>query len=94
MRIGSHVAVAILVSSLATGCVERILQVRTEPPRASVTVNAENAGASGENGILEHPFTYYGTVDVIARAPGHISRRELVTLSPPWYQIFPVDFFA
>jgi len=90
----SRLAAMVLFPSLATGCVERILQVRTEPPRAFITVNAENAGSSGEDGILAHPFTFYGTVDVTARAPGHLSRRELVTLAPPWYEIFPLDFFA
>ena len=94
MRIPSRLAAAVLVPLPVTGCVERILQVRTEPPRASITVNAENAGSTGDDGMLEHRFTYYGTVDVTARAPGHLSRRELVTLDPPWYQIFPIDFFA
>jgi len=94
MRIPSRLAAAVLVPFLGAGCVERILQVRTEPPRASITVNAENAGSTGDDGLLEHRFTYYGTVDVTARAAGHLSRRELVTLDPPWYQIFPIDFFA
>jgi hypothetical protein len=94
MRVPLRLAPALVLLSATSGCVERILQVRTEPPRAAITVNAENAGASGEDGLLEHPFTFYGTVDVTARAPGHLSRRELVTLSPPWYQIFPIDFFA
>ena len=94
MGITFRLAAMVLFPSLVAGCVERILQVRTEPPRASITVNAADAGASGENGILEHPFTFYGTVDVTARAPGHVSRREFVTLAPPWYQIFPIDFFA
>src|SRR5688572_33165029 len=80
MRIPSRLAAAVLVPFLGTGCVERIVQVRTVPPRASITVNAENAGSTGADGMLEHRFTYFGTVAVTARAPGHLSPREPVPL--------------
>jgi hypothetical protein len=94
MRLAVRISLALLPIAACMGCVERILQVRTEPARAAITVNGEDAGATGTDGVLEHPFTFYGTVDVTARASGHLSRRELVTLAPPWYQLFPVDFFA
>lgn len=77
----------ILAAFLGTGCVERILQVRSDPPGARVYVNGEDAGETP----CDHPFTFYGTVDVVVRAPGTVSSRKLVSLSPPWYQIFPLD---
>jgi hypothetical protein len=86
---------ALVAATLAlTGCVERILRVRTDPPRSAIYVNGDSVGATSDDGVLAHPFTYYGTVDVTARAPGHYSRREYIALEPPWYQIFPLDFVS
>ena len=80
----------------ASGCVERILQVRSDPPGAVAYVGGEKAGTTP----CDHPFTFNGTVDVTLRGPseptrwGYLSHREMVTLSPPWYEIFPLDFFS
>jgi hypothetical protein len=90
----SRTALVLLFSVSATGCVERILQVRTNAPLASVYVNGDPAGITGEDGNLDHRFIYYGTVDVTVRAPGHLSDRKLVEMNPPWYQLFPIDFVA
>jgi hypothetical protein len=87
-------ALLTLLAALSTGCVERLLQVKTNVPRASVYVNGDPAGITGEDGLLEHPFTYYGTVDVTVRAPGYLSDRKFVEMNPPWYQLFPIDFVA
>ncbi len=73
-----------------TGCVERLLQVRSDPPGASVYLNGEKIGETP----LEHRFTFYGTVDVSLRAKGQLAHRELKTLTTPWYQVFPVDLFS
>jgi hypothetical protein len=80
----------------ASGCVERILQIRSDPPGAVAYVNGEKVGTTP----CDHPFTFYGTVDVTLRGPpepkrwGYLSHREMVTLSPPWYEVFPLDFFS
>jgi hypothetical protein len=73
---------------LGAGCVERLLQVRSAPPGARVYLNGEEIGQTP----CDHPFSFYGTVDVTVRAPGYLSQRQLVSLSPPWYQFFPMDF--
>jgi hypothetical protein len=84
----------LLLAAFASGCVERLLQVKTNTPRASVYVNGDPVGVTGEDGNLDHPFTYYGTVDVTVRAPGYLSDRKFVEMSPPWYQLFPIDYVA
>jgi hypothetical protein len=53
-------------------------------------VNGDEVGKTP----CDHPFSFYGTVDVTLRAPGHLSYRELKPLSPPWYEVFPIDFFT
>ena len=80
----ASLAALLLVGS---GCVERILQVRSDPPGAAVYVNGARAGETP----LDHRFTFYGTVDVAVRAPGHLSHTEVKTLPSPWYQLFPID---
>ncbi|MGQ9590211.1 MAG: PEGA domain-containing protein, partial [Planctomycetota bacterium] len=72
------------------GCVERILAVRSDPPGARVFVDGREVGMTP----CEHEFSFYGTVEVTVRAPGHVSHRELAPLPAPWYQVFPLDFFA
>jgi hypothetical protein len=81
-----------MVASLAVlpGCVERLLQIRSDPPGAEVTVNGEPAGVTP----LDHPFTFYGTFEVTLRARGRRSVHTLEPIRPPWYEIFPLDFFA
>jgi len=74
----------------STGCVERLLQVRSTPSGANVYVNGDEVGKTP----CDHPFSFYGTVDITLRSPGHLSHRELNTLSPPWYELFPLDFFS
>jgi hypothetical protein len=73
-----------------TACVERLLQVRSDPPGAKVFVNGDEVGTTP----LDHAFTFYGTVEVMLRAKGCMSYRELKPLYPPWYEIFPIDFFS
>lgn len=85
----TFLSLVVLTTALAsTGCVERLLQVRSQPPGAAVYVNGEEVGVTP----CDHAFSFYGTVDVTLRAPGYVSYRELKTLSPPWYQFFPMDF--
>lgn len=84
----SLLAAAALAS--ATGCVERILAVRSDPPGARVFVDGREVGTTP----CDHEFSFYGTVEVTLRAPGRLSRRELATLPAPWYQVFPLDFFT
>lgn len=74
----------------STGCVERILQVRSDPSEASVYINGEPAGATP----LEHSFDHYGTFEVALHAKGYFSQRVLKFVGPPWYETFPLDFFS
>jgi PEGA domain-containing protein len=76
--------------SLAPGCVERLLQIRSEPSGAEVFVNGQRAGLTP----LDHRFDFYGTFDITLRAKNHFSSRVLEPVRPPWYQLFPIDLVA
>ncbi len=80
----------VLLSSLlllASGCVERRLLVRSDPPGAAIYVDGAYLGEAP----VELPFDTYGTRTVLARRPGYTPVRRLVALDPPWYQYFPFD---
>ena len=91
-RTGRHRTWAVVAATLMVlpGCVERLLQIRSDPPGAEVTVNGEPAGVTP----LDHRFTFYGTFEVTLRARGHRSLHRLEPVRPPWYEFFPLDFFA
>ena len=79
-----------LAALLASGCVERLLQVRSEPPGARVFVNGQEVGETP----LDHSFSFYGTLAVVLRRSGYESHQAVVKLEPPWYEYFPLDFLA
>jgi len=72
------------------GCVERRLFVRSDPEPAQVFLDGEPRGQTP----LRIPFTYYGTRELVLRAPGRRARRLAVEILPPWYQITPLDFVS
>lgn len=80
-----------LVASLllpASGCVRRRLTVRTNPPGAAVYVDQHPIG----NTPVSVPFTYYGTRSIEVIRDGYRTEKVLRTISPPWYEIPPLDF--
>ncbi len=87
-------ALAALSALLVGGCVERLLIIRSEPPGARVWVDAVEIGRTP----IEVPFEHYGTREVLLRIEGSDpprgSARTLVTLSPPWYERFPIDVLS
>lgn len=79
--------VLLLVTS---GCIRRRLMVRSNPPGASVYVDKQLIGTTP----TASSFTYYGTREIEVVADGFRTEKVLRTISPPWYQIPPFDFFS
>ncbi|MGO8704364.1 MAG: PEGA domain-containing protein [Candidatus Brocadiia bacterium] len=76
-------------AALLTGCVERTLILRSDPPGATVVVNGDEAGVAP----AKLHFETYGTYEVVMSAPRHHRLRALVPVRPPWYEKVPFDFF-
>ncbi len=90
-RKATRLALFFAIPLFGSGCVERLLKIRSDPPGADVFVNGKKiVGATP----LDYPFSFYGTVGVVLRHERFESKRIPKTLSPPWYEIFPLDFFA
>lgn len=80
---------ALLVAGLSqAGCVERFLAIHSDPPGAVVYVDGEKVGTTP----CEISYVWYGTRLVVLELRGYTLVRQEVTLSPPWWQIIPIDF--
>lgn len=82
--------VASLVALLPVGCVERKLTINTEPQGALVLLNDEQIGTSP----VAVSFNWYGDYWVRARKEGFETLETHRDLPAPWYDHFPLDFFA
>ena len=81
----------------AAGCVERRLLIRSNPTNAPVWVNQEFVGRTP----FDHDFAHYGVyglrVGPIRDEQDELLREEVRTAyaaRAPWFQTFPIDFFA
>ena len=73
-----------------SGCLRRCMTVRTNPPGAQVYIDRQLIGASPAS----TSFLYYGTRHIEVVADGYRTEKVLRKLSPPWYQLPPLDFIT
>ena len=83
------VATILLIPALA-GCVEREFYIRSDPPGALVFLDGVPRGSTP----LKIPFEHYGEREVELRLASYAVHHERIGISPPWYQVFPLDFFC
>lgn len=91
---GALALAALLLALLAPapGCVERRLEVKTDPPDAVVTVDGRELARATPGGPAVLAYEHYGIRSVVVRREGMKAQDRLVTLDPPWWQVFPLDF--
>lgn len=80
----------VLPALLLAGCVERTIFVRSAPPGAQCVIDGQPVGTTP----CELKFNWYGDREIVLSKPGFKSLKKLEPVPPPWYQIFPLDFFA
>jgi len=78
---------AVLVGTLAAGCVERTMKISTTPPGALVIVNDEEVGVSP----VKFSFLWYGDYEILLRKQGYHTLRTHYRVDPPWFQLPPID---
>jgi hypothetical protein len=83
-----RLVVAGLLVALASGCVERTLNIQSEPPGATVYLDGFDVG---QTPIKQLRFDFYGTREIVAVRPGHRTERRVVEIDAPWWQHFPLD---
>lgn len=72
------------------GCVHRRMTINSNPPGARVLLDGDEIGETP----TAVDFTHYGTREVMLQKDGYDTVKTMQTVPPPWYQIFPVEFFA
>ncbi len=78
------------VTSALTGCVERRLEITSEPAGAMVFLADEPIGRTP----LTVPFTWYGDYEVILRLDNHQALQTHAQINAPWYDIPPWDLVS
>lgn len=90
IRLLTLCVLALTFLSTCSGCVERRLLIRSNPPGAMVYVDDYQIGVTP----IGTSFTYYGTRKIRLVKDGYQTLTVYEKISPPWYQIPPFDFFA
>ena len=84
-------AVALILMGFATtGCVQRRMMIRTDPPGALVYVDDYEIGTTP----IACNFTYYGTRKIRLVKDGFETVTVEQPIRAPWYQIPPLDFVS
>ena len=71
-----------------SGCVERYLEIATNPAGARLVVNGTPVDAPSPATV---PFTTYGTFRIDAWLPEQPAVTQFVEVDTPWWQWFPLD---
>jgi len=83
--------ILLLVACLvATGCVQRRMTIRSNPPGALVYVDDYQVGTTP----VSTDFIYYGTRKIRLVKDGYETLTVRQPFPLPWYQVFPLDFFS
>jgi hypothetical protein len=81
---------AVILLSAQSGCVERRMTVRTNPPGALVYVDDYEIGTTP----VSTDFIYYGTRKIRIVKDGYETLTVMQPISTPWYEYPPVDFIT
>ena len=89
-RLASLIIAVLSSVVILSGCVERQLTIHTKPAGALVTLNDEEIGVSP----VTVAFNWYGDYNVRLSKAGFETLRTHRKLKAPYYDAFPLDFFA
>jgi hypothetical protein len=79
---------AAVIVAAATGCVQRRMTIRSNPPGALVYVDDYQLGTTP----VSHDFVYYGTRKIRLVKDGYETLTVRQPFPVPWYEYFPLDF--
>ncbi len=88
---GAAYALCMLGAALAlSGCLTRVLEIRSDPPGALAYVNGQPVGTTP----AVYKFTQYGDRSLIVTKDEHTTINQTCTLEAPWWACFPCDLFV
>ena len=80
----------VMICFCFSGCVRRRMTVRSNPPGAMLYIDDQQIGQTP----VATDFIYYGTRKIKLVKDGFETMTTYQTISPPWYQIPPLDFLS
>lgn len=85
------VLLVMCLSLLSTGCVQRRMTIRSNPPGALVYIDDYYIGTTP----VSTDFIYYGKRKIRLVKDGYETLNvPKYSIPPPWYQVFPLDFVS
>ena len=81
---------ALVLCTSQSGCVQRRMTVRTNPPGALLYVDDYPIGTTP----CSTSFTYYGTRKIRLVKDGYETLTVMQSIPAPWYEYTPIDFVA
>jgi len=88
LRVGLVLVVSVLGATALTGCVQRRMTIRSNPPGALVYVDNYEIGRTP----VSTDFIYYGTRRIRLEADGYQTYTAEQNFWPPWYEFPGLDF--
>ncbi len=80
----------LLLCTCNSGCVQRRMTVRTNPPGALLYVDDYEIGVTP----VSTDFIYYGNRKIRLVKDGYETLTVMQSIPPPWYEYVPLDFVA
>ncbi|MEI7782521.1 MAG: PEGA domain-containing protein, partial [Planctomycetota bacterium] len=89
-RVVFHSLLGLAVLAAGSGCVQRRMTIRSNPPGALVYVDDYQIGTTP----VSTDFVYYGTRKIRLVKDGFETLTVRQPFPLPWYEIFPIDFVS
>lgn len=84
------IAILTIVMVAGSGCVQRRMTIRSNPPGALVYVDDYQIGTTP----VSTDFVYYGTRKIRLVKDGFETLTVRQPIPVPWYEVFPLDFVS
>ncbi len=82
--------VGLAILATGSGCVQRRMTIRSDPPGARVYVDDNDIGTTP----VSASFTYYGRRKIRLVKDGYETLTIIQPVWPPWYEVPPLDFVS
>lgn len=83
-------AISALVMLVSIGCVQRRLQIRSQPEGAFVSIDRQPVGSTP----LSVPYTYSGSREIQLEMDGFKTVRVEQNVRPAWFDRFPISLIS
>ncbi len=75
---------------LGSGCVQRIITVKSDPPGALVSMNGQEVGRTP----MSQEFLWYGNYGMVLRLDGYETLKTNAAVPAPVWQYIPLDLIT